>query len=67
VRDGFPPTLRRIERLIDTFNSLRNSFHWAVAPFAESTPKESLRFTLEAARKHLSTVVSIGGNTAGNH
>jgi hypothetical protein len=28
---------------------------WLVAPFAESIPRDSLRFTLEAARKHLST------------
>ena len=27
---------------------------WLVAPFAESVPRDSLRFTLEAARKHLS-------------
>jgi hypothetical protein len=30
-------------------------FAWLVAPFAESVPKDSLRFTLEAVRKHLST------------
>jgi hypothetical protein len=29
-------------------------FAWLVAPFAESIPRESLKFTLEAARKHLS-------------
>jgi hypothetical protein len=29
-------------------------FAWLVAPFAESIPRESLRFTLEATRKHLS-------------
>jgi hypothetical protein len=29
-------------------------FAWLVAPFAESIPRDSLRFTLEAARKHLS-------------
>ena len=38
-------------------------FAWLVAPFAESVPKESLRFTLEAARKRLSTA----GNSAANH
>ena len=27
---------------------------WLVAPFAESVPRESLKFTLEATRKHLS-------------
>jgi len=42
-------------------------FAWLVAPFAESVPRESLRFTLEAARKHLSSGVSIGGNSAANH
>jgi hypothetical protein len=41
-------------------------FAWLVAPFAESVPKDSLRFTLEATRKHLSTGVSIGRNAAGN-
>ncbi len=30
-------------------------FAWLVAPFVESVPRDSLRFTLEAARKHLST------------
>jgi hypothetical protein len=29
-------------------------FAWLVAPFVESVPRDSLRFTLEAARKHLS-------------
>jgi hypothetical protein len=38
-------------------------FAWLVAPFAESVPKESLRFTLEAARKHLLSA----GTSAGNH
>ncbi len=28
-------------------------FGWLVAPFVESVPRESLRFTLEATRKHL--------------
>jgi hypothetical protein len=28
-------------------------FAWLVAPFVESVPRDSLRFTLEAARKHL--------------
>jgi hypothetical protein len=31
-------------------------FAWLVAPFVESVPRDSLRFTLEAARKHLSTI-----------
>jgi hypothetical protein len=30
-------------------------FAWLVAPFVESVPRDSLRFTLEAARNHLST------------
>jgi hypothetical protein len=29
-------------------------FAWLVSPFVESVPRDSLRFTLEAARKHLS-------------
>jgi hypothetical protein len=33
-------------------------FAWLVAPFAESIPRESLRFTLEATRKHLSAARS---------
>jgi hypothetical protein len=33
-------------------------FAWLVAPFAESVPRDSLRFTLEAARKHLSSAGS---------
>jgi hypothetical protein len=36
-------------------------FAWLVAPFAESVPKDSLRFTLEATRKHLSPVQSSAG------
>lgn len=36
-------------------------FAWLVAPFAESVPRDSLRFTLEAARKHLSAAVSPAG------
>ena len=36
---------------------------WLVAPFAESVPRDSLRFTLEAARKHLSVEL----NPAGKH
>ena len=36
---------------------------WLVAPFAESVPRDSLRFTLEAARKHLSAE----RNPAGKH
>ena len=34
---------------------------WLVAPFAESVPRDSLRFTLEATRKHLSTARSSAG------
>jgi hypothetical protein len=34
---------------------------WLVAPFAESVPRDSLRFTLEAARKHLSAERSPAG------
>jgi hypothetical protein len=30
-------------------------FAWLVAPFVESVPRDSLRFTLEAARKHFSS------------
>lgn len=37
-------------------------FAWLVAPFAESVPKDSLRFTLEATRKHLSSVPSQAKN-----
>jgi hypothetical protein len=33
-------------------------FAWLVAPFAESVSRDSLRFTLEAARKHLSSAGS---------
>lgn len=36
-------------------------FAWLVAPFAESVPRDSLRFTLEAARKHLSAARSPAG------
>jgi hypothetical protein len=33
-------------------------FAWLVAPFVESVPRDSLRFTLEVARKHLSSARS---------
>jgi hypothetical protein len=35
-------------------------FAWLVTPFAESIPRDSLRFTLEATRKHLSAAQSSG-------
>jgi hypothetical protein len=34
-------------------------FAWLVAPFVESVPRDSLRFTLEAARKHLSPAPNV--------
>jgi hypothetical protein len=35
---------------------------WLVAPFVESVPRDSLRFTLEATRKHLSAAQSPASN-----
>jgi hypothetical protein len=37
-------------------------FAWLVAPFAESVPRESLRFTLEAVRKRLATQQNVSAN-----
>jgi hypothetical protein len=37
-------------------------FAWLVAPFAESVPRESLKFTLEATRKQLSSARTSANN-----
>jgi hypothetical protein len=37
-------------------------FAWLVAPFAESVPRESLQFTLDAMRKHLMAAPSYSSN-----
>jgi len=48
---------------VSVSRDIPTGFAWLVAPFAESVPRDSLRFTLEAARKHLSAE----RNPAGNH
>jgi hypothetical protein len=35
---------------------------WLVEPFVESIPRESLRFTLEATRKHLASTQNVMNN-----
>jgi hypothetical protein len=48
---------------ISLSRDIPTGFAWLVAPFAESVPRDSLRFTLEAARKNLSSA----GNSPRNH